>query len=242
MVLLTLILVSISGGCLSHFSNTQVLFFAHISWFTRFIISNLWLFGFLFHSCGLPDFWVFLCLIRLFGFPIGHHSFASLIFFRIVSVTFDSRVIAPRNQQTHDLTHTHIHTHTGSHVDGDGSITVWCTRLHYTPHHWWYRGLFLFSGSINSVKWTLFAVIFGGWIVTCLCAGLYWCFTGDLDPQYRCFVGFCSNPGVYRICWTPPGVFLNLWSLPGVYLNLLSLPGVLIFNPQINPRYHEQIR
>jgi len=66
-------------------------------------------------------------------------------------------------------------------------------------------GVCLFIGSINSAKWTMFAVIFGGWIVTCLCAGLYWCFTGDLESQYRGFVGFCSNLGVYRIFWVNTG-------------------------------------
>jgi len=33
-------------------------------------------------------------------------------------------------------------------------------------------GVGLCNGNINSVNWTLFAVIFGGWIVTCPCAGL----------------------------------------------------------------------
>jgi len=80
-------------------------------------------------------------------------------------------------------------------------------------------GMCLFNNSINSVKWTMFTVIFGGWIVTCLCAGLYWCFTGDLDSQYRGFVGFCSNLGVYWIFWVSTRGLSEFWALLGVYLN-----------------------
>ena len=47
---------------------------------------------------------------------------------------------------THTHSHTHTHTHTGGHVYGDGSFKDWCTRLHYTLHHWCYRGR-------GSVQW-----------------------------------------------------------------------------------------